>query len=99
MRPRLWVLAAAVAALATGSAACGTSDEHFEMGLGDQRSGASIAARSGGFASLLEDDVRTLPLHVLLVQSCRLGLLTRHDSLCSRAGSPPIHYLGLDIKN
>lgn len=98
MRPRLWVLAAAVAALTTGSAACGTSEEHFELGLGDQRSGASVAARSGGFASLLEDDVRILPLHMLLVQSCRLGLLTRHDSLCSRAGSSPIHYLVLDFR-
>jgi hypothetical protein len=60
MRPRAWLLAAALAALATGSAACGVADAG-DLDVAGRRSGASAAAHSGGFTALLEDDVRAPP--------------------------------------
>lgn len=54
---RLWVLAATLALLAVCSKACSLLDES-DVDLANRLSGASAAARSGGFSTLLEDDVR-----------------------------------------
>ena len=57
---RLWVLAAALAMLAGCSTACSLLDES-DVDLANRLSGASAAARLGGFSTLLEDDVRLSP--------------------------------------
>ena len=76
---RLWVLAAAFAALAVCGAACSLMDE-ADMDLANRLSGASAAARSGGFSTLLDDDVRlslveelSLLLAALLLQQLQPG--------------------------